>query len=146
MLKSGADTTRVAVAEFEVDPDVPVSVTVEVPTGVPEVVVTVIVELPDVVIEAGEKEAVAPEGNPLALNVTGPVNPPEAATFTVKVVLEARPTVSEPGVAATEKVGFGGLSGMICMPFTAARLYPLDAVLGIADRVNPETLGIVKTT
>ena len=82
-LKSGPETIKVTDAEFVIEPAVPVIVTVELPVGVTDVVVTVIVELPDVVIEAGEKEAVAPDGKPLALKVTGPVNPLTAATFTV---------------------------------------------------------------
>ena len=83
MVKSGPETIRVTDAEFVSEPAVPVIVTVELPVGVPDVVVTVIVELPDVVMEAGEKEAVAPAGKPLALRVTGPVNPLTAPTFTV---------------------------------------------------------------
>ena len=83
MTKSGPETFKVTDAEPVIDPAVPVIVTVELPVGVPDAVVTVIVELPDVVIEAGEKEAVAPDGKPLALKVTGPVNPLTAATFTV---------------------------------------------------------------
>ena len=34
--------------------------------------------------------------------------------------------------------------GTIWIPFTAARLKPLVAVLGIADKVKPETFGIVR--
>jgi hypothetical protein len=82
-VKSGPETFKVTDAEFVIEPAVPVIVTVELPVGVPDAVVTVIVELPDVVIEAGEKEAVAPDGKPLALKVTAPVNPLTAATFTV---------------------------------------------------------------
>jgi hypothetical protein len=83
IVKSGPETIKVTDAEFVSDADVPTIVTVELPVGVPEIVVTVIVELPDVVIEAGENEAVAPDGKPLALRVTGPVNPLSAATFTL---------------------------------------------------------------
>jgi hypothetical protein len=83
MEKSGPDTIKVTDAEFVSEPAVPVTVTVELPVGVPDAVVTVIVELPDVVMEAGEKEAVAPDGKPVALRVTGPVNPLTAPIFTV---------------------------------------------------------------
>jgi hypothetical protein len=44
---------------------------------------TVMVEEPEVVIEAGLKEAVAPFGNPLALNATIPTNPPAGVTATL---------------------------------------------------------------
>lgn len=83
MVKSGPETIRVTDAEFVSEPAVPVIVTVELPVAVPDVVVTVMVELPDVVMEAGEKEAVTPAGKPLALRVTGPVNPLTAPIFTV---------------------------------------------------------------
>jgi hypothetical protein len=45
--------------------------------------VTVIVEVPDEVTEAGLKLADAPDGKPLALKVTEPLNPPEGVTVTV---------------------------------------------------------------
>jgi hypothetical protein len=53
------------------------------PDAVEDVVDTVIVELPDPLTEVGLKVAVAPVGNPLALNVTAPVNPPEGVTVAV---------------------------------------------------------------
>ena len=43
-------------------------------------VVTVIVDEPEVVTEAGAKLAVPPAGNPLVLNVTVPVKPPDGVT------------------------------------------------------------------
>jgi hypothetical protein len=46
-------------------------------------VVTVIVDVPDVVTEAGLKLAAAPPGSPVALNVTVPVNPPDGVTVAV---------------------------------------------------------------
>jgi hypothetical protein len=49
-------------------------------------VVTVNVEFPVPVTVAGEKLAVAPVGNPLALNVTTPVNPFSAPMLAVYVV------------------------------------------------------------
>jgi len=44
---------------------------------------TVIVELPEPVTEAGLKLALAPDGRPDALKLTGPLNPLSAPTFTV---------------------------------------------------------------
>jgi hypothetical protein len=82
-VKSGPETIKVTEVEFAIEPAVPTIVTVELPVGVPDVVVTVIVELPEVVMEAGENDAVAPEGKPFALRVTAPVNPLTAPTFTV---------------------------------------------------------------
>jgi len=62
---------------------VPVIVTAELPSTVLVVVDTVIVVEPEVVIDAGLKLALAPLGNPPALKVTVPVNPPEGVTVTV---------------------------------------------------------------
>jgi hypothetical protein len=76
-------TTRVVVVECVRLPLVPVRVSVEVPTGVVPAVVTVSVEVPLPLIVAGEKLAVAPVGNPLALRVTVPVNPFNAPIVTV---------------------------------------------------------------
>lgn len=67
-------------------PAVPVTVMLELPVGVELPVVTVIVEEPEVVIEVGLKLALAPAGSPLALKVTGPVNPFTALTVAVYVV------------------------------------------------------------
>ena len=46
-------------------------------------VFTVMVEEPDLLIEAGLNVAVAPVGSPLALNATVPENPPDGVTLTV---------------------------------------------------------------
>jgi hypothetical protein len=59
------------------------SVNVDVPTGVLPVVITVNVEFPAPVTVAGEKLAVAPVGNPLALSVTTPPNPFNAPMLVV---------------------------------------------------------------
>jgi hypothetical protein len=56
-------------------PLVPVMVTGYAPSVVVELVVTVSVELPDPVTVAGTKLAVTPDGKPLALSVTTPLNP-----------------------------------------------------------------------
>ena len=54
---------------------------------------TVRMAVPDVVIEEGLKLADMPEGNPLAVSDTVPVNPFEAAIVTLKLVLLPAPTV-----------------------------------------------------
>jgi hypothetical protein len=76
-------TTRVTVVLWTRVPLVPVIVSTDDPVGVEVDVVTVMVELPDVVTEAGLKEAAAPEGRPLALKLTVPVKPPLGVTVAV---------------------------------------------------------------
>ena len=76
-------TARVVVVECVRLPLVPVMVSVDVPAAVVLAVVTVSVEVPLPLSVAGEKLAVAPVGNPLALRVTVPVNPLSAPTVTV---------------------------------------------------------------
>jgi hypothetical protein len=51
--------------------------------GVLLLVLTVMVEEPDLLTESGLNVAVAPVGSPLALNVTVPANPPDGVTLTV---------------------------------------------------------------
>jgi len=46
-------------------------------------VVTVIVELPEPLTEVGLKLALAPDGSPLALKLTVPLNPLNAVTVAV---------------------------------------------------------------
>jgi hypothetical protein len=77
-------TARLVVAECVRLLLVPVIVSVEVAGGVvPLVVVTVIVEGPLPVMVGGAKLALAPAGNPVAVRVTGPVNPLTATMVTV---------------------------------------------------------------
>ena len=73
-------------------------VKVDVPAGELPMVVTVNVEFPAPTTVAGEKLAVAPVGNPLALNVTTPVNPFSAAMLAVYVVALPTVTVRVPGL------------------------------------------------
>jgi hypothetical protein len=95
-VKSGggacALTTKLTVVVCVKLPLVPVIVNVDVPVGVLPVVVTVNVEFPDPVTVPGEKLAVAPAGNPVALSVTAPVNPFNAPMLVVYVV--ALPTIT----------------------------------------------------
>jgi hypothetical protein len=83
----------VAVAEFTREPLVPVMEMVELLAGLPAAVETVKVDVPDPLIEDGEKEGVAPDGNPLVVRFTVPVNPFTAARVTVYVVLLPASTV-----------------------------------------------------
>jgi hypothetical protein len=87
IVKSGgggcAFTAKLTVVVCVSAPLVPLIVSVEVPTGVLPVVVTVKVELPVPVTVAGEKLAVAPAGNPLALSAMEPEKPENAVVLTV---------------------------------------------------------------
>ena len=73
----GALTTKIVEALWVKLPLVPVTVSVEDPMGVLELVDTVSVEDPDPVTNAGLKDAVASEGNPLMLRLTSSLKPPE---------------------------------------------------------------------
>jgi hypothetical protein len=64
-------------------PLVPVIVNGKLPVGVVVLDVIAIVEDPDVVTDAGVKLAVTPDGSPLTLNATVPVNPPDGVTVAV---------------------------------------------------------------
>ena len=78
-----AVTFKVTVAVCVSEPLVPVIVNTGLPTGVPDVVAIVSVEEPEVTIEVGENEDVAPVGMPLTFRLTVPLNPLSAPTFTV---------------------------------------------------------------
>src|SRR5271165_1151542 len=126
-------------------PLVPVMVTVDVPTGVVPLVVTVSVELPDPVTVAGTKFAVVPDGNPLALSVTTPPNPFNAPILAVYVVALPATTVCVPGVAVRLKLGGGGV------PLTAsvtpavcvnAPLVPVMVTVDVPTGVVPLVLTV----
>ena len=76
-------TTSVTVAEWDKLPLVPVMVRVKVPVAAEVFVVTFNVEEPAPLIDAGVKLADAPDGSPVALNATVPVNPFWAVVVTV---------------------------------------------------------------
>jgi len=86
MVKSGVGagfTTSVTVVECTRLPLVPVIVSVYVPAGVVVLVVTDMVDEPEPVTDVGLKLALAPAGNPLALRLTTPENPPDPVTVVV---------------------------------------------------------------
>src|SRR5271154_283918 len=74
-------TLRIAVAECVAELLVPVMLSVKLPVVGP--VTMVRVEVPEVVIEAGEKDGVAPDGKPVTAKFTEPVNPFNGETVTV---------------------------------------------------------------
>jgi len=70
------------------EPDVPVTIKVELPTVALVVAVRVRVEVPLLLTELGENPKVTPVGNSLAVSTTVPVNPPVKVTVMVPVVCE----------------------------------------------------------
>ena len=64
-------------------PLVPVIVSVTLPLAALHVPVTLRVDVPEPVTEAGLKAAVTPAGRPLTLRATEPVNPPDGVTVMV---------------------------------------------------------------
>ena len=84
------------------------------------------VDWPEVLTDDGLKVGVAPLGNPLKLNLTIPVKPPEGVTVTEYVVLLPRLTVLELGLAASEK--FAGVATTRVAP-TVCRVEPLVPVM-----------------
>src|SRR5262249_7708319 len=76
-------TTSVTFVEWDKLPLVPVIVSVKVPVAVEAVVVTFKVEEPVPLMDAGVKLADAPDGSPLTLSPTVPVNPFCALVVTV---------------------------------------------------------------
>src|SRR5271165_3455489 len=120
-------------------PLVPVMVTVDVPTGVVPLVVTVSVELPDPVTVAGTKFAVVPAGNPLALSVTTPPNPFNAPILAVYVVALPATTVCVPGVAVRLKLGGGGVPPAACVN---APLVPVMVTVDVPTGVVPLVLTV----
>ena len=79
----GAFTARLTVVVCVTLPFRPLIVNVEVPTGVLPVVVTVKIELPVPVTDAGEKLPVAPVGNPVTLKAMEPEKPENAVVLAV---------------------------------------------------------------
>ena len=61
----------------------PVIVTVNVPAGVLELVVTDMVDEPEPVTDVGLKLALAPLGNPLVVKLTALLKPPEPVIVAV---------------------------------------------------------------
>jgi hypothetical protein len=84
-------------------PPVPVIVSLKVPVAVRLRVLTVNVEVPELLTGFGEKLPVVREGSPLTLKATVELNPPEAVTFTVYFTDDPRCTVWEVGVTEMEK-------------------------------------------
>jgi hypothetical protein len=82
-VKSGTVTSRSTFAVSVSEPLVPLIVRVEVLAELPAGILTVRVEVPDVLTEAGENDAVAADGRPLTDKSTPLVNEPSALTVMV---------------------------------------------------------------
>lgn len=85
--KLGDDTVKLTEVLWTVDPEVPVTVMLEVPSGVFEFVVMVRVDVPEAVSEPGDKLQAAPTGR-LAwtqVRVTVPLKPFSIETVMVEV-------------------------------------------------------------
>jgi hypothetical protein len=98
-------TVRLAVVARTNEPLVPVIVSVEVPRGVLDDVLTVRIELPEPETVDGLNEAVAPVGKPLTVNITVPVNCPFGVTMAAKLALLPGKIVCEVGDEDNEKSG-----------------------------------------
>ena len=86
-------------------PEVPVTVTVEVPAGADALAVRVITL--DPVVGLVPKVAVTPLGGPDTASVTLPVNPPASVTVTVSVPLLPWAIDSDGEESASVKLGVG---------------------------------------
>jgi hypothetical protein len=137
---AAAATVSVTVVACVTLPLVPVIVNVDVPSGVLPVVVTVNVDVPAPVTVAGEKLAVAPVGNPLALSVTTPPNPFNEPTLAVYVAALPTITVCVLGLADIVKSGGGGcvfttkLTVVVCVKLP---LVPLIVNVDVPSGVLP---------
>jgi hypothetical protein len=100
---TGRLTVKVRLAVWLSAPDVPVMVTVAVPTvaELDAARVSVLV----VVADAGLNVAVTPVGSPLAVSDTAPANPFAADMLTVAVPLAPWVTVTAAGETDSEKSG-----------------------------------------
>src|SRR5262249_39702374 len=99
----GRFTVKPAVVACTRLPLVPVIVSVLLPDGVLDDVVTVKVEDPIMLTEVGLKTPVAPDGKPPTFSATVPVKPLRLPMVTVLVAVLPAVTLCELGVAEMEK-------------------------------------------
>src|SRR5262249_5429369 len=100
-------TVRLMLVLWVSEPEVPVTVTVNVPVVAVPDAARVRVEEPGAVTEPGAKEAVTPLGVPLALRLTEPPKPFRLPMLMVLVPLPPWVTVTEVGEAEMLKSGTG---------------------------------------
>lgn len=126
-------TVRVTVVVSVVLPEVPVTVIGYVPVAVVEATVMLMVELPVPVIDVGLKPIVTPEGCPLAVKVTGELNPP--VTVLVIVEFPAPPCVIDTLAGEAERLKpcvelapvSAAISPAFGLPQPVTRSYPVTA-------------------
>lgn len=135
-----AVTIRLRVALSVVEPLVPVTVTVAVPTVAVAEAVNVSVLPADPVTEVGLKAAVTPAGRPLALKVTVPVKPLKGDTVTLLVAVVPCMTVVpvaemlKPGAV---DVGTVGKAFCTSMANSVIQKVPAGGEFGIASVSMP---------
>jgi hypothetical protein len=96
---------RIALTECVSEPLTPVTVKVKLPVGVLAKVVMVSVDVPEEVIEPGEKEGDAPAGKPVTVRFTVPAKPFEGATVTAYVAVPPETMEDVVGVTLSVKSG-----------------------------------------
>ncbi len=118
---------------------------VEVAAGVLDDVVTLIVEVPDPLIDEELNVAVAPDGNPLTVSSVVPLNPLRAVVVIEYVVDDPGVAVRDDGDAEIVKSPAGGGGGgggggadvgTIWIPLIGARIVPPTGAVGTASIVN----------
>jgi hypothetical protein len=133
-----------------VEPEVPVIVTVAVPTVALAEAVSVRVEvtlpLAGGVTGLVENAAVTPLGRPLALNVVAELNPPVLVMVMVLVPLAPWVTVTEAGDAATVKFGVAVEFTVNAKVVVAVRLPEVPVIVTVADPVVAVLLAVSVTT
>src|SRR5262249_20596004 len=120
-------TTNVSAAACEPEVAVPVIVRVYVPAAVEAPTVTVSVELPPAVTEAGLKVAVARAGSPFADKATACAEPAVTAVVTLALALCPWAIESVVGLTETEK-------SFAAPVFHTSVIDGADAALAIAER------------
>ena len=104
--KSGVAIVNVTVALCVKDPLTPCTVIGYVPLAADADAVNVNADVPELEIEDGVKDAVTPEGSPVAERATVPLKPPTAVTVIVEPVAFPGEVLTPVGFAASVKSAF----------------------------------------
>jgi hypothetical protein len=126
--EGAALTVRPTVAEVDMVPTTPVTVTVAVPVVAVDAAVNV--KMLEVAVVAGLNEAVTPLGRPATARVTLPLNPLMGVTVMVSVALAPWVTLSVAAEAPNEKLG--GAATVKAMAAVALRLPDLPVTVTVA--------------
>jgi hypothetical protein len=138
------ETVSAIVVVAVVVPEVPVMVTVDEPTvAVPLAVSVTTLELVD---DAGLNEAVTPVGNPVAVKVTLPVNPPVSVTVIVSVPLLPCLTVREVGEEESVKPAVTLALTVSAMAVVAVVLPEVPVTVTVAGPVVAVELAVSVST